>query len=240
MYSGVDADPTGGYRDQLRDVLGPDHEEDELEAEEVERSLVHEVEENEKFAATIEDEAGVSVSVACLAVRVCSQCRWTLCSMSKCCLRTSRNLPCLLRHLHLLRLLQGRPVTLGMGRRPTPLCQDRTFTLQSPDFARSRLSLPGRRPQRALLRCTPISTSLCLPHHPISLRCPDPRPSRTSPPISHKTRQPMRSHSHRERSYGGPSSGSLESICTPCRLRRRPRFWVPSPSARRLSSPPMG
>lgn len=62
VYSGVDADPTGGYREQLRDVLGPDHEEDELEEEqEVERSLVHEVEENEKFAATIEDEAGVSL-----------------------------------------------------------------------------------------------------------------------------------------------------------------------------------
>ncbi|KAI0775842.1 Golgi CORVET complex core vacuolar protein 8-domain-containing protein [Trametes elegans] len=59
LYSGVDADPTGGYREQLRDVLGPEHEEDELEDEqEVERSLVHEVEENEKFAATIEDEAG--------------------------------------------------------------------------------------------------------------------------------------------------------------------------------------
>ena len=63
IYDGVDADPTGGYREQLRDVLGPDHEEDELEEEqEVERSLVHEVAENEKFAATIEDEAGVSYS----------------------------------------------------------------------------------------------------------------------------------------------------------------------------------
>lgn len=60
IYSGVDSDPTGGYREQLRQVLGPDHEEDELEEDEVERSLVHEVAENEKFAATIEDEAGVS------------------------------------------------------------------------------------------------------------------------------------------------------------------------------------
>ncbi|KAI0663401.1 Golgi CORVET complex core vacuolar protein 8-domain-containing protein [Cubamyces menziesii] len=58
IYSGVDADPAGGYREQLRQVLGPDHEEDEIEEQEVERSLVHEVEENEKFAATIEDEAG--------------------------------------------------------------------------------------------------------------------------------------------------------------------------------------
>ncbi|KAI0373910.1 hypothetical protein BV20DRAFT_1049354 [Pilatotrama ljubarskyi] len=58
VYSGVDADPTGGYREQLREVLGPDHEEDELEEQEVERSLVHEVQENENFAATIEDEAG--------------------------------------------------------------------------------------------------------------------------------------------------------------------------------------
>ncbi len=61
VYSGVDADPTGGYREQLREVLGQDHEEDELDEEqEVERSLVHEVEANEKYAATIEDEAGVS------------------------------------------------------------------------------------------------------------------------------------------------------------------------------------
>ena len=65
LYSGVDADPTGGYHEQLRDVLGPEHEEDELEDEqEVERSLVHEVAENEKFAATIEDEAGVSTTMA--------------------------------------------------------------------------------------------------------------------------------------------------------------------------------
>ncbi|OJT15290.1 Vacuolar protein sorting-associated protein 8 -like protein [Trametes pubescens] len=64
VYAGVDSDPTGGYRDQLRDVLGADHEEDEVEAEEVERSLVHEVEENEKFAATIADEAGVSGTMA--------------------------------------------------------------------------------------------------------------------------------------------------------------------------------
>ena len=33
VYSGVDSDPSGGYREQLRDVLGPDHEEDELEEE---------------------------------------------------------------------------------------------------------------------------------------------------------------------------------------------------------------
>ncbi|KAH9929603.1 Golgi CORVET complex core vacuolar protein 8-domain-containing protein [Epithele typhae] len=60
VYDGVDADPTGGYREQLRQVLGADHEEDELEEEqEVERSLVHEVAENEKFAATIEDEAAL-------------------------------------------------------------------------------------------------------------------------------------------------------------------------------------
>ncbi|CDO69139.1 hypothetical protein BN946_scf185042.g41 [Trametes cinnabarina] len=60
VYSGVDTEPLGGYREQLREFLGPDHEEDELEEEqEVERSLVHEVEENEKFAASIEDEAGV-------------------------------------------------------------------------------------------------------------------------------------------------------------------------------------
>ncbi|KAI0075109.1 hypothetical protein K474DRAFT_1676591 [Panus rudis PR-1116 ss-1] len=57
FYTGVDAADSGGYKEQLRDVLGPDHTEDEQEEVEVERSLVHDVEENEKFAASIEDEA---------------------------------------------------------------------------------------------------------------------------------------------------------------------------------------
>ena len=63
VYSFVDSDPSGGYHEQSCDVLRPDHEKDELEEEkEVGCSLVHEVAENEKFVATIEDEAGVSVS----------------------------------------------------------------------------------------------------------------------------------------------------------------------------------
>ncbi|KII92434.1 hypothetical protein PLICRDRAFT_27564 [Plicaturopsis crispa FD-325 SS-3] len=45
IYEGVDAaDASTNYRDQLRDVLGPDHEEDEeelLEEQEVEKSLIH-------------------------------------------------------------------------------------------------------------------------------------------------------------------------------------------------------
>ncbi|CAL1707277.1 unnamed protein product [Somion occarium] len=58
FYNGVDADHVeGGYKEQLRDVLGPEHEDDELEEVEVERSLVHDVEENEKFAASLDDEA---------------------------------------------------------------------------------------------------------------------------------------------------------------------------------------
>ena len=97
VYDGVDADPTGGYREQLRQVLGPDHEEDELEAEEVERSLVHEVEENEKFAATIEDEAGVS-RTAHMLDRVCLTMLFVLCfSMSESCPRR-HPLPCRRRH----------------------------------------------------------------------------------------------------------------------------------------------
>ncbi|OBZ70877.1 Vacuolar protein sorting-associated protein 8 [Grifola frondosa] len=58
LYTGVDSEPAGGYREQLRDVLGPDHEDDEVDERHPERSLVHEVAENEKFAALIEDEAG--------------------------------------------------------------------------------------------------------------------------------------------------------------------------------------
>lgn len=56
VYNGVDAEQGGSYKDQLRDVLGPDHEEDGSE-EEVERSLMQEVEENERFAASLDDEA---------------------------------------------------------------------------------------------------------------------------------------------------------------------------------------
>ena len=62
LYNGVDADQVqGGYKEQLRDVLGPDHEEDASVEEEVEveRSLIHDVEENEKFAASLDDEARV-------------------------------------------------------------------------------------------------------------------------------------------------------------------------------------
>jgi hypothetical protein len=42
VYTGVDApDVSANYRDQLRDVLGPDHEDtDENEAREVEVSLI--------------------------------------------------------------------------------------------------------------------------------------------------------------------------------------------------------
>ncbi|KAF9465048.1 hypothetical protein BDZ94DRAFT_1117445, partial [Collybia nuda] len=41
LYTGVDAaDVSTGYRDQLRDLLGPELTDDELEVHEVERSLV--------------------------------------------------------------------------------------------------------------------------------------------------------------------------------------------------------
>lgn len=68
LYTGVDADELqGGYREQLRDVLGPEHE-DDLEEVEVERSLVHDVEENEKFAASLDDEARVRCLAGILVV----------------------------------------------------------------------------------------------------------------------------------------------------------------------------
>ncbi|KAL0956581.1 hypothetical protein HGRIS_002719 [Hohenbuehelia grisea] len=40
VYTGVDADVSTGYRDRLRDVLGPEHDEEDSEAEEVENSLL--------------------------------------------------------------------------------------------------------------------------------------------------------------------------------------------------------
>lgn len=208
VYAGVDSDPTGGYRDQLRDVLGADHEEDEVEAEEVERSLVHEVEENEKFAATIEDEAGVSSSIVCLAVHACLRCWWTHFSMCKCCPRSSHNLFCLLRLLCLLRLQAGCRVTLGMGRPLTPLSQDPIYTLRSPDCVQLRLSPLARRLLRARPPCTPISTSPCLLRRRISPLCRDPRPSRTSPPISRMVNPLALRLSHPERFCDGPSFDS--------------------------------
>lgn len=59
FYTGVDADPAPTYKEQLRDVLGPDHDEDDVEDSgvEVEHSLLREVAENEEFAAAMDDEA---------------------------------------------------------------------------------------------------------------------------------------------------------------------------------------
>jgi hypothetical protein len=40
VYDGVDAEPRGDYREQLRDILGPDHEDDELEEKDVEQTIL--------------------------------------------------------------------------------------------------------------------------------------------------------------------------------------------------------
>lgn len=61
FYTGVDAGPAPTYKEQLRDVLGPDHEEDEQDEVEVEHSLFREVAENEAFATAMDDEAPVSL-----------------------------------------------------------------------------------------------------------------------------------------------------------------------------------
>jgi vacuolar protein sorting-associated protein 8 len=50
VYTGIDVQqPSGGYRDQLRDVLGAEHDEDETEEYEVESSLLHDID-SEKVA----------------------------------------------------------------------------------------------------------------------------------------------------------------------------------------------
>lgn len=60
LYTGMDAEEvSGAYRDQLRDVLGPDHEEDETDEFEVESSLLHHSE-NEKLEF-VDDEPLVSM-----------------------------------------------------------------------------------------------------------------------------------------------------------------------------------
>jgi hypothetical protein len=58
-YTGVDSQPSGTYREQLRDVLGADAEDDELEEQEVESSLIRSVHEKEIYEAAMDDEARV-------------------------------------------------------------------------------------------------------------------------------------------------------------------------------------
>jgi vacuolar protein sorting-associated protein 8 len=63
VYSGVDAEPAGTYREQLRDVLGPDHDDDDAyDPLEVEQDVLHDIHEKEMFEASLDDEARVSMS----------------------------------------------------------------------------------------------------------------------------------------------------------------------------------
>lgn len=188
VYSGVDADPSGGYREQLREVLGQDHEEDELEDEqEVERSLVHEVAENEKFAATIEDEAGVSGptytryspgELMSIIERTSMSRYYPLAPLLQCpprlLLHSTRHREC--------------PVILRTVRRHARHWRVRICTRPSLVFAQSHPSPPARRPQQAAQRYILICTSLHLPLHPTSPPCPDRPPSPTYLLISHNTR----------------------------------------------------
>lgn len=63
FYSGLDANPLGTYREQLRDVLGPEHELDHADEHAAKDLLVREVAEKERFEASMDDEARVSVSL---------------------------------------------------------------------------------------------------------------------------------------------------------------------------------
>lgn len=68
LYTGVDADEsTGDYRSQLRDVLGPDMEEDETEELEVERSLLHEVN-DEKLSFSPDDMQVSAARYSCCGI----------------------------------------------------------------------------------------------------------------------------------------------------------------------------
>ncbi|KAF7796662.1 hypothetical protein EIP86_007845 [Pleurotus ostreatoroseus] len=57
FYSGVDAEPLGTYREQLRDVLGPEHEPDDADEHAAADELIREVAEKERFEAAMDDEA---------------------------------------------------------------------------------------------------------------------------------------------------------------------------------------
>jgi len=77
LYTGVDADESSGdYRSQLREVLGPDLEEDETEELEVERSLLRGVNE-EKLGFSL-DDAQVSLLAR---FYFCCETYYIVCSM---------------------------------------------------------------------------------------------------------------------------------------------------------------
>ena len=62
VYNGVDAEPSGTYREHLRDVLGPDHDEDDVYAPpQAQPNVLHDVREKEIFEASMDDEARVSL-----------------------------------------------------------------------------------------------------------------------------------------------------------------------------------
>ena len=61
FYTGVDAESSGTYREQLRDVLGPEHEDDDdSDAPDVDQAVLRDVQEKEIFEANMDDEARVS------------------------------------------------------------------------------------------------------------------------------------------------------------------------------------
>lgn len=82
IYNGVDSEPTGTYRDQLRDVLGPEHEEDEFEQQGgQENSIIHDIEEKERYEAAMDDEARVRVDTSpqpCFRLKHCAAVRLSL------------------------------------------------------------------------------------------------------------------------------------------------------------------
>ena len=239
IYNGVDSDPTGGYREQLRQVLGPDHEEDELDEQEVEHSLVHEVAENERFAATIEDEAGVSGA----AYTLLHVCLTTPClvysSVSRFCPRARPRLhlpECPIPPPRRLR----RSASLAMVLRLAHPQRVRTCIHPFRDCGRSLLSRLARPLRRAVPRYTLTFMILFPLRHLTSLPSPDRPPSPISPPSSHNKKVPHRGLSPCARSCVGHSYASSENISMSDKHRKRLRFWGPSLPDRRLSSPQMG
>ena len=63
FYNGVDAAAAGSYREQLRDVLGPEHDLDDAVDAEVASSVIHDVAEKELFESSMDDEARVSTAL---------------------------------------------------------------------------------------------------------------------------------------------------------------------------------
>ena len=179
FYTGADSHLAGTYREQLRDVLGPDHTDDELDEQEAGTTLMHAVQEKERLETAMDDEARVRVyharprAISLMMPRYYSL--WT----QMCNLWDIPLLHCLPQHRKL-----WSPMRQVHWSRDRP--RDRSSIPQSLVCALSHLKRPpGHHPQVALSHLThiwgsprPLRTSLPSRRHLLSRICLKRHPSR--------------------------------------------------------------